>query len=81
MSAHSQCLVNGSQTSLGSSGKPFIVGVEEKSARDVPPQQGVSSGPYKDTFPNIQESKLIRKIDMRVVPFIFILNFFTFLDR
>lgn len=41
---------------------------------------GVAGG-YRAAFPNINEKALVRKIDMRVVPFIFILNFFTFLDR
>lgn len=35
----------------------------------------------KDTYPHINEATLIRKIDIRVVPVLCLLFFFTFLDR
>lgn len=38
-------------------------------------------GGYRALWPHIKESAIVRKIDLRVVPFVFISNFFTFLDR
>ena len=52
-----------------------------KSACAVPTLEGGSARSYRESFPEITESKLMRKIDLRVVSFVFILNFFTFLDR
>lgn len=56
--------------------------VDEKFVCDVSSlENATGKGGYKAAFPNIDERALMRKIDLRVVPFIFILNFFTFLDR
>lgn len=55
--------------------------VDEKSIGDVSSLEYSANGSYRAAFPKIKESVLVRKIDMRVMPFIFILNFFTFLDR
>ena len=38
-------------------------------------------GDYKARFPNIDERKVIRKIDIRVVPVLCILYLLAFLDR
>ena len=57
------------------------VSVDEKSSYEVSALEHGPSGAYKTAFPNVDEKALKRKIDMRVVPFIFILNFFTFLYR
>lgn len=54
---------------------------DEKSGYEVSALEQGPQGAYKAVFPGIDEKALMRKIDMRVVPFIFILNFFTFLDR
>ena len=40
-----------------------------------------AEGGYKLAFPHINERKLLWKMDLRVVSLIFIMNFFTFLDR
>ena len=36
---------------------------------------------YKAAFPHINERNLLWKMDLRVVSLVFIMNFFTFLDR
>ena len=38
-------------------------------------------GDYKARFPNIDERKVIRKIDIRVVPVLCVLYLLAFLDR
>lgn len=38
-------------------------------------------GHYRERFPDIDEAKVIRKIDMRVVPMLCILYLLAFLDR
>ena len=38
-------------------------------------------GHYRDRFPNINEAKVIRKIDLRVVPVLCVLYLLAFLDR
>ena len=59
----------------------LAVVVDEKSlGEESSLEHGVKES-YRGVFPNVKESALVRKIDMRVMPFIFILNFFTFLDR
>ena len=35
----------------------------------------------KEMFPNIDESKVIRKVDMRVMPILCLLYLLAFLDR
>ena len=61
--------------------KPAVV-VDEKSIGEEFSlgEHGVKES-YRDVFSNVKESALVRKIDLRVMPFIFILNVFTFLDR
>ena len=48
---------------------------------DVPDLERGGDGPYKDVFPTINEATLMRKVDLHVVPCMFALNFFTYLDR
>ncbi|EKM59629.1 uncharacterized protein PHACADRAFT_205854 [Phanerochaete carnosa HHB-10118-sp] len=69
-----------SSTSVKSIEKQVTM-ADEKSVGDVSSLEHNAKGSYMAAFPNIEESALMRKIDMRVIPFIFILNFFTFLDR
>ncbi|KIP10636.1 hypothetical protein PHLGIDRAFT_207855 [Phlebiopsis gigantea 11061_1 CR5-6] len=52
--------------------------MDEKAGYEV--ERG-STRAYKAALPNIDEKALMRKIDFKVLPFIFILNLFTFLDR
>lgn len=36
---------------------------------------------YKERYPNVNQARLVRKIDMRVIPMISILYLLAFLDR
>lgn len=55
---------------------------DEKSATEVPSLRAAGSNvDYKAQFPEINEQKLLRKLDLRVVAFVFVANFLTFLDR
>ncbi len=42
--------------------------------------QGRLAG-YRERYPNVNQAKLVRKIDLRVVPMISILYLLAFLDR
>ncbi|KAH9901492.1 major facilitator protein [Cubamyces lactineus] len=47
---------------------------------DVTPWPG-TTGDYKSAYPNVNERKLLRKIDLKVVPVISLLYLLAFLDR
>lgn len=69
-----------SKTSLDSAAKHATD--DEKSATEVPSlRAAVPSEDYRSQFPEINEQRLLRKIDLRVVAFVFAANFLTFLDR
>lgn len=36
---------------------------------------------YRERYPNVNQAKLVRKIDLRVIPMISILYLLAFLDR
>ena len=55
---------------------------KENSATEIPALSTVGpTSNYRDQYPNVDERKLVRIIDSRVVTFIFVANFLTFLDR
>ncbi|THH00402.1 hypothetical protein EW026_g2123 [Hermanssonia centrifuga] len=78
MSSTGDAESNGMRTSSDSITKPVL---DEKTGVEVSSLDGGSSVDYKTRFPHVDEKKVLRKIDLRVVPFVFIINFFTFLDR
>ena len=51
--------------------------VKGKEAREIVAQSRTA----KDMFPNIDESKVMRKVDIRVVPVLCLLYVLAFLDR
>ncbi|KAI0647386.1 MFS general substrate transporter [Trametes meyenii] len=48
---------------------------------NLAPYLSAEGGDYKTRFPNIDEAKVIRKIDLRVVPVLCVLYLLAFLDR
>ncbi|KAI0647385.1 MFS general substrate transporter [Trametes meyenii] len=44
-------------------------------------QLEVGPGDYKALYPDVNETKLVRRVDMRVIPIITVLYFLAFLDR
>lgn len=48
---------------------------------NLAPYVPAEGGDYKERFPNVDEAKVVRKIDMRVVPCLCVLYLLAFLDR
>ena len=48
---------------------------------NLAPYLDAQGGDYKARFPNIDEAKVVRKIDMRVIPVLCVLYLLAFLDR
>ncbi len=48
---------------------------------NLAPYGNSEGGDYKLRFPNIDEAKVLRKIDLRVVPVLCVLYLLAFLDR
>ena len=48
---------------------------------DLTPYGQTEGGDYRARFPNVDERKVMRKIDIRVVPVLCVLYLLEFLDR
>ncbi len=48
---------------------------------NLAPYDNAEGGDYRARFPNIDERKVMRKIDIRVVPVLCVLYLLAFLDR
>ena len=48
---------------------------------DLAPYDHAEGGDYRARFPNVNEAKVMRKIDIRVVPVLCVLYLLAFLDR
>ena len=54
---------------------------ENRSSPTDVEKQYAQGGDYRARFPNIDERKVMRKIDIRVVPVLCVLYLLAFLDR
>ena len=48
---------------------------------NLAPYTKTEGGDYRARFPNVNEAKVIRKIDIRVIPVLCVLYLLAFLDR
>ncbi|RDX56433.1 MFS general substrate transporter [Lentinus brumalis] len=58
-----------------------VVSPDVEKEYNLAPYVKAEGGDYKQRFPNVNEAKVVRKIDMRVVPVLCILYLLAFLDR
>ena len=54
---------------------------QEREGSLVTDKYNLEAGDLKARFPNVNEAKVMRKIDMRVVPVLCVLYLLAFLDR
>ncbi|KAI0723914.1 MFS general substrate transporter [Cerioporus squamosus] len=58
-----------------------VVSPDVEKQYNLAPYVKAEGGDYKQRFPNVDEAKVVRKIDMRVVPVLCVLYLLAFLDR
>lgn len=75
-----RCLADHRTVSSQSSKNRTASSVEEKLDYDASSLEKIEAS-LNERFPHINERKMLWKMDLRIVGLVFIMNFFTFLDR